>query len=62
MYNLEAMFWEHLGVRATDEPLDEWPEEKVRRYAIVMEQVALWQNAQQELAIQRAEREARRRR
>ena len=57
-YNLEALFWSKLGVRATNLPLDLWPEEKVRRYLVVMQQVAVWDESQMELARRRASADA----
>lgn len=47
-----------LGIRPTDEPLDHWPEERIRRYKIVIDTVATWEQAQIEIANQAAERKA----
>ena len=53
-YQVEAAFWEHMGVTGAE--LDDWPEEKVRRYSIVIEQVAKWQQAQIEIEARRHSR------
>jgi hypothetical protein len=43
-----------MGVTGAE--LDDWPEEKVRRYSIVIEQVAKWQQAQIEIEARRHSR------
>ncbi len=52
-YKVEAAFWEHLGIDV--DRLDRYPEELVRRYVVVMDEVARWEQGQAELASKRAQ-------
>ena len=60
-YLEERRFWSELGVPSTSDPLDEWIEEKVRRYGVIMDAVAAWEQAEMKLAQRRAEIEAKHR-
>ena len=61
-YLEERRFWSELGIPSTATPLNDWIEEEVRRYVIVMDAVAAWEQAQMKLAQRRAEIEAKNRR
>ena len=57
-FQLERAFWRELGVRSHE--LHDWPEVKIRRYSTIIEQTYIYEQAQAEMARQKAEAEARR--
>jgi hypothetical protein len=57
-YLIARKFWTNLGIPSTYLPLDQWVDEQVRRYQIVMDVYANWEAAQAELARQSATRKA----
>ena len=56
-YLEERLFWQQLGVTSSP-PLDYWPQQRIRRYRIVMDTMSRWESAQVEMAVQKAKAEA----
>ena len=56
-YLEERLFWQQLGVSASP-PLRLWPEQRIRRYRIVLAAVASWEAAESERAAAKATRAA----
>jgi len=56
---MSRAFWTEHGIRSEPQDLDNWDEEKVQRWLIVMDVVAKYEAAQARINQERARREAR---
>lgn len=54
-----TVFWQRLGVSEAE--LEDWPEEKVRHYLQIIDQVSLWERKEQAVAEHRAQTARKRR-